>query len=233
MKVEMTFADWLTYKMPIDQVIINASPLDGSDRFVRHMIGVSLRCRRDILETMFGSLSTDKINIKLYCKAFAIHTDRKRRGDRTGTKNEMTRESINNTLEARGFVTTSSRANFFADLVASKFTFSPEGNGIDCHRHYEALIFKSIPIIENNPFIEEKYDGLPIIFTRDYKDIDQYILKENYENILGNTYNFSKLFIDWYDQPTQRWIKRNGNYWARLHPERSGFYETLPWPNIE
>ena len=35
----------------------------------------------------------------------------------------------------------------FFDLMQSRFTFSPEGNGLDCHRHYEAILFKGIPIV--------------------------------------------------------------------------------------
>ena len=40
-------------------------------------------------------------------------------------------------------------------LSKYKFIISPEGNGIDCHRHYEAILCGCIPIIEYNKDIEK------------------------------------------------------------------------------
>lgn len=38
--------------------------------------------------------------------------------------------------------------NYFNSLSTYKFVISPEG--IDCHRHYEALLARCVPIIEHN-----------------------------------------------------------------------------------
>ncbi len=65
---------------------------------------------------------------------------------------------------------------YFETLPSYKFIVSPEGNGIDCHRHYEALIAGCIPIIEYNTQTEEKYKNCPILYTKDYSEINEEFL---------------------------------------------------------
>lgn len=66
---------------------------------------------------------------------------------------------------------------YFNSLKKYKFIVSPEGNGIGCHRHYEALLSGYIPICEYNPRTEEKYKNIPILYTKDYSDIYRGIFK--------------------------------------------------------
>ena len=167
-KYVMTFKEWLKYDMPIQEVIINASPDDGSDRFVDYMIGVSIWCDRKKLLMINDKIRSEKVNTKLHCTSFGVNTDRKRRGNWGRNEQPIRRQTIYDTLSKKGFGTTSSGEQFFDDIVKSKFTFSPEGNGLDCHRHYEALITKSIPIVEYNDLIQEKYRGLPVVYSKDY-----------------------------------------------------------------
>ena len=44
-------------------------------------------------------------------------------------------------------------AEFFRICAQSWLIWSPEGQGWDCHRHYEALMLGSVPVI-NQPTIE-------------------------------------------------------------------------------
>jgi hypothetical protein len=91
---------------------------------------------------------------------------------------------------------------------------SPEGNGIDCHRHYEALIAGCIPIIEYHPAIQEKYKGCPVLYTKDYSEITEEYLLGKYAEIWGKKYDFSALFLSHYSLEMQMYIKRCGNYWT-------------------
>lgn len=43
---------------------------------------------------------------------------------------------------------------YLKDLSTYKFCISPEGNGIDCHRTWEALYLKVIPIVDRNSTTE-------------------------------------------------------------------------------
>lgn len=125
------------------------------------------------------------------------------------------RKSILNVLQQQHIHnTTLSAQTYFEKLSDYKFIISPEGNGIDCHRHYEALMAGCIPIIEDRPNIREKYKGCPILFTTDYTEITESYLAEQYERMRKNTYDFSRLILQTYSEEDQRQIKDNGNYWA-------------------
>jgi len=103
---------------------------------------------------------------------------------------------------------------YFGLLPQYKFVISPEGNGVDCHRHYEALIAGCIPIMEYNPFIERKYKGCPILFTKDFSEITEEYLLAKYEEMVNQTYDFSCLFLSNYPPDIQSEIKDCGNYWT-------------------
>jgi hypothetical protein len=145
---------------------------------------------------------------------FAINplTDRNRRP--TGINRSM----IVNIAQRNGIRNTSlTPAQFYKSLPSYKFVISPEGNGIDCHRHYEALIAGCIPIIERNPLVEEKYRGCPILWTTDYSEINSSYLERKYEEMKNEVYDFSRLFLRFYSSDTQSEIKKCGNYWMIKH----------------
>jgi hypothetical protein len=50
------------------------------------------------------------------------------------------------------------------------FEISPRGNGIDCHRTWEALILKTIPIVRTSR-IDPIYDGLPVAIVNDWDEV--------------------------------------------------------------
>jgi hypothetical protein len=105
--------------------------------------------------------------------------------------------------------------DYFKNLSEYKFVISPEGNGIDCHRHYEALMAGCIPIIEDRPNIREKYKGCPILFTTDYSEITESYLSEQYEKMSKTIYDFSRLILQTYSEEEQNQIRDNGNYWSQ------------------
>jgi len=105
---------------------------------------------------------------------------------------------------------------------------SPEGNGIDCHRHYEALIAGCIPIIEDNSQIREKYKGCPILYTHDYSEITETYLIQKYTEMLDQTYDFAPLFLSTYTPEEQEEIKKCGNYWTQVTTNRDFYPPTQP-----
>jgi hypothetical protein len=108
-------------------------------------------------------------------------------------------------------------------LPKYKFVISPEGNGIDCHRHYEALIAGCIPIVESNEHIKEKYKGCPILYTQDYNEITEDYLKKKYEEMIDIKYDFSRLFLPFYKPEVKKIIKDCGNYWIN-HTTKTKWY---------
>jgi hypothetical protein len=51
------------------------------------------------------------------------------------------------------------------------FEASPHGNGLDCHRTWEALLLKTVPIVTTSP-LDSLFDGLPVAIIEDWREID-------------------------------------------------------------
>ena len=153
----------------------------------------------------------------VFC-AINSNTDR---GRRPHPKN---RNSILSTLSANNIHNTYLNSDdYFATLPTYKFVISPEGNGIDCHRHYEALMAGCIPVIEEYPGIREKYGNCPILYTNDYSEINSVYLEEKYKEMLETTYDFSRLLLSSYDSSVQSEIVANGNYWSERLTNRKWY----------
>lgn len=57
------------------------------------------------------------------------------------------------------------------------FEASPHGNGLDCHRTWEALLLKTVPIVKTSP-LDSMYDGLPVAIVEDWRQIDHALLED-------------------------------------------------------
>lgn len=90
---------------------------------------------------------------------------------------------------------------YFKDMVQYSFTISPEGNGPDCHRTWEAMYLNVIPIVKRNSFIEYfKNLSLPMLIVDDWNEIekmDEQYLKEKYEEIMSKS-NTKALYINYW-----------------------------------
>ncbi len=64
------------------------------------------------------------------------------------------------------------RPNEFRRMLAkSLFVISPPGNGIDCHRTWEAIYFGAIPVVKRKKLAESIYIDLPIYVVGDWSEI--------------------------------------------------------------
>jgi hypothetical protein len=69
---------------------------------------------------------------------------------------------------------------YIQDLHNHLFVVSPEGNGMDCHRTWEALYMGAIPIVQRS-IMTESFADLPIIIVDDFTEISLLSLLE-YDN---------------------------------------------------
>ena len=60
---------------------------------------------------------------------------------------------------------------YLEEVAKSYFVISPNGNGIDCHKTWEALYLKTIPIVTKSINIEF-YKNLPIIIIKDWSQFE-------------------------------------------------------------
>jgi hypothetical protein len=59
---------------------------------------------------------------------------------------------------------------------------SPRGNGIDCHRTWEALYLDIIPIVWHST-LDSLYENLPIIIINDLNEINEEFLRKKLHEI--------------------------------------------------
>lgn len=205
--MKLTLREWQFKLKPKEEQLYNCSEFSHqNDEWVSFPIGMGFT-----FINYQGSLEKVQLgehNI-LVLSSIRVHTDRRRRPDGINrdtivkilTNNEISNIDMNTNL-------------YFETLPNYKFVISPEGNGIDCHRHYEALMAGCIPIIEENELIKEKYKGCPILYTKDYSEITKEYLEEKYKIMIDTEYDFSCLLLSSYSEDIQKQIKENGNYWA-------------------
>jgi len=214
--MNISLSTWQKYYKHPENLIVQGSTMDHSDGWQPFPIGMQYSYMYHYGEgasIQFGNHE----NTVLCC--IAKDTDKRRRP--TG----INREQIIQNLEKQGITNQSFLSlDYYKILPHYKFVISPEGNGIDCHRHYEALIAGCIPIIEYHPGIQEKYKGCPVLYTKDYSEITEEYLLGKYAEMQDKKYDFSALFLSHYPLEMQMYIKYCGNYWTeRLTNER--FYK--------
>ena len=68
---------------------------------------------------------------------------------------------------------------FLYNLSQSKFMICPRGNAIDCHRNWEVIYMRRVPVMKRHSYLEELYKDLPVLFVNDYSEVTEDLLKEN------------------------------------------------------
>ena len=90
---------------------------------------------------------------------------------------------------------------------------SPRGNGLDCHRTWEALYLDIIPIVWHST-LDSLYTDLPIIVIHDWKEVNEQFLRDKLHEI-----SFKKL-----QQPSlYRYNKLRNAYWYQLILKKSRY----------
>lgn len=89
-------------------------------------------------------------------------------------------------------------SEYLLDMMKSRFVLSPRGNGLDCHRTWEALLMGAIPIVRSST-LDFMFEELPVLIVDDWDEIDLPFLEEKYIEMQNTNYNYEKMYIDyWY-----------------------------------
>ena len=70
--------------------------------------------------------------------------------------------------------------DFLTRLKQCKFMICPRGNAIDCHRNWEVLYMRRVPIMKRDPYLEELFKDYPVLWVDDFAEVTQTMLMENY-----------------------------------------------------
>ncbi len=219
----LTLRQWIGIAKPLSQWLVNCSEfVHSEDRFVPYPIGMSWQIAA--YEGNLGALVTEGAHSRLaLCNVYPT-TDERRRGATAVNRRQilmnLARIGIhNNFVEYVEYIT---------KLKDYKFAVSPEGNGIDTHRAYEALMAGCIPIVEESEVMRAKYPDLPILWTTDYSDLTAQYLESHWITMLDRTYDFSPLFLSYYTPEIQTEIRKNSDYWCeRVAKRKWTHYEKI------
>lgn len=83
---------------------------------------------------------------------------------------------------------------YLRNISKSLFTISPNGNGVDCHKHWESLYLKTIPIVTESINISF-YKKYPFLVLNDWKDLFNVDLNFSLYKKIWLNFDFEKLYI--------------------------------------
>lgn len=95
--------------------------------------------------------------------------------------------------------------SYLREMRQSKFILSPSGLGMDCYRHWEAILMGTIPVLEHLNREDAWYRtlaDLPVAWVDNYENLTEDFLEAEYRRIMRNskTYNYHKLTKQWWIQ---------------------------------
>jgi hypothetical protein len=85
------------------------------------------------------------------------------------------------------------RIDSWKNMIEYKYVISPLGNGLDCHRTWEAIILGCIPIVKKSK-LDPMYKGLPVLIVNDWSDVTQELL----DNYIADYSNINKIYLDYW-----------------------------------
>jgi len=140
------------------------------------------------LDKMQTALNSDPKPTKLLYINHAEHTNISERGN------------IREMFANKSFATISPRVDYpeYCRMIQDhKFMICPEGNAVDCHRNWEVLLLKRVPIMKRNAYLEECYKDYPILWVDDYADVNKTLLAEN-DDLFVRSRNLDINMLDLY-----------------------------------
>lgn len=82
---------------------------------------------------------------------------------------------------------------YLEDITQHKFVLSPRGNGLDCHRTWEALLMGSYPIVKTS-ILDVLYQDLPVVIVDDWSEVTEDFLNQKYEEMRSKKFTINRLF---------------------------------------
>jgi hypothetical protein len=69
--------------------------------------------------------------------------------------------------------------DFVSRILQCKFMICPIGNAIDCHRNWEVLYLRRVPVMKRYDYLEYLFKDYPVLFVDDYSEINEDLLIQN------------------------------------------------------
>jgi hypothetical protein len=65
---------------------------------------------------------------------------------------------------------------YLTSLSKSKFMICPIGNAVDCHRNWECLYMRRVPIMKKSKYFEYLLKDYPVLFVNNYSEVTEELL---------------------------------------------------------
>lgn len=124
--------------------------------------------RHEILLEFIKKTSTEPTNL-LY-----VNHNENSNVDRLGIKDFFRDKKWAKVDESR-----QSYSEFLSKILNSKFVTCPIGNAIDCHRNWEVLYLRRVPVMKKHPYLEKLFENYPVLFVDKYTEISEKLLSNN------------------------------------------------------
>jgi len=82
-------------------------------------------------------------------------------------------------------------------MIQYTFVVSPHGNGLDCHRTWEALVLGCIPIVKSSG-IDPVFEGLPVWIVNDWNEVTREKMDYIVSSFSTQTFNYEKLKLSYW-----------------------------------
>lgn len=92
---------------------------------------------------------------------------------------------------------------YMDEMPNFRFVLSPPGNGLDCHRTWEALLLGSYPIVLSST-LNPLYEELPILIINNWTDLTPKLLEDKYQEFKSRNWNFDKLYFKYWFGEVQK-----------------------------
>jgi hypothetical protein len=79
-------------------------------------------------------------------------------------------------------------------MTQCAFVMSPHGNGLDCHRTWEALCLGCIPIVKTSG-LDPLFDDLPVWIVQAWSDVTEEAMKQKVEEFKTRSFKYEKLTL--------------------------------------
>jgi len=197
--------DFILNKIPDNVACISAvNAITHNDKVIPAPYGVQRRMTPDDdrIEQLMGWIEFD--NKDNPDKLLYISHNESSNARRLGIKNLFYDKDWAEVNEQRVSYNT-----FLSNLSNSKFMICPIGNAIDCHRNWEVLYMRRVPVMVRDPYLEKLYEDYPVLFVDDYKDVTKELLIKN-DNLFqkAQTMNLSGLTLPtFFDRIVEKALK--------------------------
>jgi hypothetical protein len=87
--------------------------------------------------------------------------------------------------------------NYYIQTASHRFVLSPEGNGVDCYRTWEALYLGAIPIVMTSA-TTSAFSQLPMLFTTDYSELSEDYLEQRWQEMSTRRFEIERMLRSYY-----------------------------------